>query len=77
LGSDGCCRSPGAPGVAGPPGSPGGYFPTTAGDSALRTVSTSFAVQDVTQAPGFLVTMTNEGAAAETFHVTARCAKVS
>ena len=59
------------------PGLSGRLLPDYGGGSALRTVSTSFAVQDVTQAPGFLVTMTNEGAAAETFHVTARCAKVS
>jgi hypothetical protein len=52
----------------------GGYFPFTAGGSALRTVTASFAVNDVTGAPGFQVTMANEGAAAETFHVNVRCA---
>jgi hypothetical protein len=55
----------------------GGYFPTTAGDSALRTVAAAFAVQDGTGLPGFLVTMANEGGSAETFHVTVRCAHVS
>jgi hypothetical protein len=55
----------------------GGYFPTTVGTSALRTVSAAFAIQDVTNAPGFMVTMANEGASAETFHVTVRCANVS
>lgn len=73
----------GAQGVAGawcPAGTQplgGGYFPLTAGPSALRTVSTAFAVNDVTNAPGFLVTMANEGATAETFRVQVRCANVS
>jgi len=55
----------------------GGYFPLTAGTSALRTVAAAFAIQDVTFAPGFLVTMANEGGTAESFHVTVRCAHVS
>jgi hypothetical protein len=55
----------------------GGYFPLTAGDSALRTVTAAFAVSDATGAPGFLVTMANEGGAAESFHVTVRCAHTS
>jgi len=55
----------------------GGYFPLTAGPSALRTVAASFAVNDVTLAPGFLVTMANGGATAETFRVQVRCANVS
>ncbi len=55
----------------------GGYFPLTAGTSALRTVSAAFAIQDVTGAPGFMVTMANEGGSAESFHVTVRCANVS
>ena len=55
----------------------GGYFPTTVGPSALRAVSASFAIQDGTNAPGFLVTMANESSSAETFHVTVRCAAVS
>jgi hypothetical protein len=51
----------------------GGYFPLTAGTSALRTVSASFAINDVTGAPGFLVEMANDGSgAAESFRV--RCA---
>lgn len=54
----------------------GGYFTTTT-PSALRAVSAAFAIQDVTNAPGFLVTMANESASAETFHVTVRCAAVS
>jgi hypothetical protein len=55
----------------------GGYFAFTEGASALRTVSASFAVNDVTGAPGFQVTMANEGGAAETFHVNVRCANAS
>jgi hypothetical protein len=55
----------------------GGYFSETAGDSALRTVSAAFAIDDVTGAPGFQVTMANEGGAAESFHVQVRCAHVS
>lgn len=55
----------------------GGYFPQTAGASALRTVSANFVTNDVTGAPGFLVTMANGGAAAESFHVQVRCAHVS
>jgi len=55
----------------------GGYFPFTEGPSALRTVSASFASNDVTGAPGFQVTMANEGEAAETFHVNVRCAATS
>jgi hypothetical protein len=55
----------------------GGYFAQTVGTSALRIVSASFAVNDVTGAPGFLVEMANEGAGAESFHVQVRCAHVS
>lgn len=55
----------------------GGYFPTTAGASALRTVAAAFAIQDGTGLPGFLVTMANEGGTTESFHVTVRCASVS
>lgn len=55
----------------------GGYFPLTAGTSALRTVSAAFAINDVTGAPGFLVMMANEGGTAESFHVNVRCAHVS
>jgi hypothetical protein len=55
----------------------GGYFPLTAGTSALRAVGAAFAIQDGTGAPGFLVTMANEGGSAESFHVTVRCASVS
>jgi hypothetical protein len=54
----------------------GGYFPL-AGSSALRTVSATFAINDVTGAPGFLVSMANEGGTAESFHVVVRCANVS
>jgi hypothetical protein len=55
----------------------GGYFEFV-DPSALRTVSASFAVQDVEPfAPGFQVTMANEGAAAESFHVNVRCASSS
>ena len=54
----------------------GGYFSQTA-PSSLRTVSAAFAIQDVTNAPGFMVTMTNEGASAQSFHVQVRCAQVS
>ena len=53
----------------------GGYFSEgPAGASALRTVSAAFAINDVTSAGGFSVTMANEGTAAESFHVTVRCA---
>jgi hypothetical protein len=55
----------------------GGYFPLTAGDSALRTVLAAFAVNDVTGAPGFAVTMANEGGVAESFRVNVRCASSS
>ena len=58
----------------------GGYFPLTAltaGDSALRTVTAAFAVNDVTGAPGFTVTMANEGGVAESFRVNVRCASSS
>jgi hypothetical protein len=54
----------------------GGYFPFT-NPSALRTVTASFAVNDADGAPGFTVTMANEGAAAESFHVNVRCASTS
>lgn len=54
----------------------GGYFVFT-DPSALRTVAASFAVDDLTGAPGFQVTMVNEGAAAESFHVSVRCASSS
>ncbi len=54
----------------------GGYFSEgPAGASALRTVSAAFAINDVTSAGGFSVTMANEGVAAESFHVNVRCAK--
>jgi len=52
----------------------GGYFSETVGDTALRTVSAAFSINDVTGAGGFSVTMANEGGAAENFHVTVRCA---
>lgn len=56
----------------------GGYFPfPPQQSSALRAVSASFAFQDVTFAPGFLVEMANEGATAESFRVQVRCAHVS
>jgi hypothetical protein len=58
----------------------GGYFPLTAltGDpSALRTVTAAFAVNDETGAPGFTVTMANEGAEDESFRVNVRCASSS
>ena len=55
----------------------GGYFSETAGDSALRTISAAFAIDDATGAPGFSVTMANEGGVAESFHVQVRCATVS
>ena len=55
----------------------GGYFTFTEGASALRTVAASFAVNDVTGAPGFQVTMANEGGVAETFRVNVRCAATS
>ncbi|HMI99238.1 MAG TPA: hypothetical protein VK488_05340 [Gaiellaceae bacterium] len=51
----------------------GGYFPLAA-PSVLRTVAAAFAINDVTGAPGFSVTMANEGGAAQSFHVTVRCA---
>jgi hypothetical protein len=54
----------------------GGYFPFT-GPSALRTVAAAFAINDVDGAPGFSVTMANEGGTAGSFHVTVRCASVS
>jgi hypothetical protein len=40
-------------------------------------VSASFAVNDVTLAPGFLVTMANGRGTAESFRVQVRCASVS
>ena len=55
----------------------GGYYPLTGGTSALRTVMATFAINDVTGAPGWLVTMANTGAVAESFHVVVRCANVS
>ena len=55
----------------------GGYSSQTVGDSALRTVSAGFFINDVTGAPGFRVTMANGGVAAESFHVQVRCASVS
>jgi hypothetical protein len=55
----------------------GGYFSETAGVSALRTVTAAFAVNDVTGAPGFTVTMANEGGVAESFRVNVRCASSS
>jgi hypothetical protein len=61
-----------------PPGTEvlgGGYF--AALPSALRTVGAAYAINDVTGDPGFLVTMYNSGASAETFHVQVRCAAVS
>jgi len=55
----------------------GGYYPLTGGTSALRTVMATFAINDVTGAPGWLVTMANGGGGAESFHVVVRCANVS
>jgi collagen triple helix repeat protein len=56
----------------------GFYFPSTPGvTSGLRTVAAAFAINDVTGAPGFLVTMANEGTVTETFRVSVRCARVS
>jgi hypothetical protein len=55
----------------------GGYFPLTTGDSALRVKVAAFAIDDVTGAPGFQVTMANEGGAAESFHVRVVCASSS
>jgi hypothetical protein len=56
----------------------GGYFALTAGTSALRTVSASLAINDVTGAPGFLVEMANDGGGVpESFRVQVRCAHVS
>src|SRR5262245_16039811 len=58
----------------------GGYFPLTqlnGADSALRTVTAAFAINDATGAPGFTVTMANEGGVAESFRVNVRCAATS
>jgi hypothetical protein len=55
----------------------GGGYSTFADPSALRTVAATFAINDLTGAPGFQVTMANEGAAAESFHVSVRCASSS
>ena len=55
----------------------GGGYSTFADPSALRTVAATFAIDDLTGAPGFQVTMANEGAAAESFHVSVRCASSS
>lgn len=54
----------------------GGYFAET-GNSALRTVSAAFGINDALTQGGFLVTMANEGVAAESFHVQVRCAKAA
>jgi hypothetical protein len=54
----------------------GGYF--AFGDpSALRAVAAAYAINDVTGAAGFEVTMVNDGAAAESFHAQVRCASSS
>jgi hypothetical protein len=53
----------------------GGYFPL--GATELRAVSATFAVQDVTNAPGFLVEMANEGVTTASFKAAVRCAHVS
>jgi hypothetical protein len=54
----------------------GGYFGF--GDpSTLRAVVAAFAIDDVTGAAGFQVTMANEGATAESFHAQVRCASGS
>ena len=53
----------------------GGYFPL--GATELRAVSATFGIQDVTNAPGFLVEMANEGVATASFKAAVRCAHVS
>ena len=58
----------------------GGYFPLAAlnaEDSSLRAVTAAFAINDDTGAPGFTVTMANEGAVAESFRMNVRCARTS
>jgi hypothetical protein len=55
----------------------GGYFPLSGVPSALRPVEAAIAIDDVTGAWGFEVTMANEGAAPESFHVQVRCASGS
>jgi hypothetical protein len=54
----------------------GGYFPFAI-PSALRPVEAAIAVDDATGAWGFEVTMANDGAAPESFHVQVRCASGS
>jgi len=55
----------------------GGFYFSESAPSSLRTVSAAFAINDTTGAPGFLVTMANEGTVAQSFHVNVRCAHVS
>jgi len=54
----------------------GGWFRTTAG-STLRATDSSFAISDTTGAPGWQVTMANEGAASANFKPQVLCARVS
>lgn len=54
----------------------GGWFRTTAG-SALRATDSSFAISDTTGAPGWQVTMANEGATPANFKPQVLCALVS
>jgi hypothetical protein len=53
----------------------GGFFSQTS-PSSLRAVTSSLFISDA-GLPGWEVTMTNEGAAAQSFHVLVRCANVS
>lgn len=53
----------------------GGFFATPAG-SNLRVTNSTFGISDTTGAPGWLVTMANQGAAAAVIRATVSCAIV-
>jgi hypothetical protein len=53
-----------------------GGFNSQTSPSSLRAVSSSLFISDA-GLPGWSVTMTNEGATAQSFHVLVRCAQVS
>ena len=55
----------------------GGFYFSDQASSSLRVVAAAYAINDVTGAPGFLVTMHNDGATAQGFHESVRCAHVS
>lgn len=74
---DGSDVSAGAYCPAGKQAISGSYFTAGATGVKIRTESSSYAIQDVTANPGWIVTVANDGTVDGTLHVSVICANAS